>query len=168
LLAQEIGGVAVFFLEKEDEQRSAVDLLRAGRRRMNDGSLHDAVEPDGGLRLDGFLTGDWRKRLAEDLVEIAAQLRQIDAAAAKQLARLRVFDQRVKKVFEANQIVTAIRCQTKGAPDALQRLGGKWNGGSAHARCSSGSGSIVTSNGYSCCSASRRVALTLVSATSRV
>src|SRR5262245_60880897 len=160
--------MAVFFLQQEHQQRAAVNLLRARGRGVHDRPLDNAVEADRRFGLDGFFAGNRRERLAQDLVKVAAQLRQIDTAAAEQLTGLRILDERVQEVFEADEIMAAISGQPERPPDAFKGLGGKGNGGTTHARCSSGSGSIVTSSGYSCCSAMRRVALTLVSATSRV
>ena len=96
------------------------------------------------------------------------QRRQVDAAARQDLARLRILDERVQHVLEADEIVPAIRRDAKRAADALERVGCERNRGAAHSRGSPESGSMVTSNGYSCCSASCCVALTFVSATSRV
>ena len=93
---------------------------------------------------------------------------EVDAAARQDVARLRILDQRVQHVLEADEIVAAIRRDAKRAADAFERVGCERNRGAAHSRGPPASGSIVTSNGYSCCSASCCVALTLVSATSRV
>ncbi len=135
---------------------------------MYDRSLDDAIEADRRFGLHGLLARDRRKRLVQDFVEIPAQLRQVDAAARHQLPRLRILDERIQQVLEAHQVVAAIGGHAKRAANALERFRGKRDGGAAHARCSCGSGSIVTSSGNSCCSASRRAAVTLVSATSRV
>ena len=83
LLAQEVRRVAVVFLQQEHEQRAAVDLLRARRGGVHDGALDDAVEADRRFGLHGLLAGHRRKRLAQHLVEIAPELRQIDAAGRR-------------------------------------------------------------------------------------
>ena len=168
LLAQEVRGVAVLFLQQEHEQRAAVHLLRARRSGVHHGAFDDPIEANGRLGLHGFLARHGRERLGQHFFELAAELCQIDAARAEQLARLRILDERVQHVFESDEIVPSIGREAEGTPDALERLRRERNGGVAHARCSSGSGSIVTSSGNSCCSARRLVAVTFVSATSRV
>jgi hypothetical protein len=80
LLAKKIRRVAVVFLQQEHEQRSAVHLPCTRRRGVDDGTLDDAIEADGRFGLDGFFPGHRRKRLGQHLVEIATQLRQVDAA----------------------------------------------------------------------------------------
>src|SRR5688500_2369305 len=135
---------------------------------MDDCALDDPIEAERRFGLDGFLARHRGKGAVEHLFEVAFQLRQVDAAAREDLACLRILDQRVQHVLERDEIVTAIRRHAKRSADALERIWRKRHGSTAHSRVSWVSGSMVTSNGYSCCSASRWVALTLVSATSRV
>ena len=70
------------------------------------------------------------------------------------VAGLRILEQRVQHVLEADEIVTALGGDAEGAANALEGVGRERNGCAAHARAPSGSGSSVTSNGNSCCSAS--------------
>ena len=168
LLAQEVGGVALFFLQQEHQQRAAFDLLRAGRCGVHDGPLDDAIETERRFRLDRLPPGHRRERLLEHFFEIALERLEVDAAARQDLARLRIVDHRVQQVLEADDVVAAIGREAKRAPDAFERLGRKRNRCAAHSSGPPHSGSIVTSRGYSCCSAICWVALTLVSATSRV
>ncbi len=168
LLAQEIGRVTVVLLQQEDEQRAAVDLLRAGGSGMDDGTFDDAIEADRGFGLDRFLSRHRGEGTVEHLVEVLAQLGEVDTAGRQQLARLRIFDQRIKEMLETDEVVPPVGGEPERATDTLERFGRERNRCAAHARCSSGSGSIVTSSGYSCCSARRLVAFTFVSATSLV
>ena len=73
LLAEEVGGVAVVFLEQEDQQCAALHLLRAGRGGVHHGTLDDPIEADGGLGLDGLAPGHRRERALQNLFEIRAQ-----------------------------------------------------------------------------------------------
>jgi hypothetical protein len=135
---------------------------------VHDGAFDDAIEANRGFGLDGLLAGHRRERLVEHLVEVAPKLREIDTAGVEQMTRLRVFDERVEEVFEPDEIVAAVGGKPERAANALERLRCKRNRCAAHARCPSGSGSIVTSSGNSCCSARRFVAVTFVSAMSFV
>ena len=135
---------------------------------MHHRALHHAIEAERRLGLHRLAAGHRRERLVQHLFQIGLEDGEIDVAAREDLARLRIFDQRVQHVLERHEVVTAIRGDAKRAADAFERVGGKRHGRAAHSRTSRVSGSMVTSNGYSCCSASRWVALTLVSATSRV
>ena len=154
LLAQEVRGVALLFLQQEHQQRAALHLLRARRGGMHHGALDDAIEAERRFGLDGFLAGHRREGAIEHLFEIGLERREVDAAARQDVARLRILDQRVQHVLEADEIVAAIRRDAKRAADAFERIGCERNGGAAHSRGSPASGSMVTSNGYSCCSAS--------------
>ena len=118
--------------------------------------------------LTAFLPGTGENDLFSTSSRSRPSCEKSTPQVVEQLPRLRILDQRVQQMFEADEIVAAIGRQAERAADALERFGSKRDGGAAHARCSSGSGSIVTSSGNSCCSASRFVAFTFVSATSRV
>ena len=168
LLAQEIGRVAVVLLQQEHQQRPALHLLRARRSRVNDGTFDDAIEAEGGFGLDRLAARHRREGAFEHLLQVRPQGGQVDAARGEEGGRLRVLNQRVQHVLQADQVMTTLGRDAKGAANTLEGVRGERNGCAAHARAPSGSGSSVTSNGYSCCSASCWVALTLVSATSRV
>ena len=76
--------------------------------------------------------------MLEHLVEIAsAAAARSTRQRAQDLARLRILDQRVQQVLEADEIVAAIGRDAERAADALERVGGERNGRAAHARCSS-------------------------------
>ena len=169
LLAQEVRGVAVLFLQQEHEQRAAVDLLRARRRGVHHRALDDAIEADRRFGLDGLLARHRRERALEHLVEIAAERRRGRRGSASGAARACGSSmQRVQQVLEADEIVPAIGGE-RNARRMLSSVSGANGTGVRLMRAAPrGSGSIVTSSGNSCCSASRCVALTLVSATSRV
>ena len=109
LLAQEVRRVAVVFLQQEHEQRAALHLLRARRGGVHDGAFDDAIEAERRFGLDGFLPGTGVNAWSSTSSRSVAQRRQVDAAARQDLARLRIFDQRVQQVLEADEIVTAIR-----------------------------------------------------------
>ena len=101
-------------------------------------------------------------------LEIVRELREIDIERLQGAAATRVVDERAQQVFERHQVMAAIGGRPEGAPDRLQRVRGERHGGPTHDLPSSGSGSIETRSGYSCCSARRSVAATFVSATSFV
>ena len=71
-------------------------------------------------------------------------------------------------MLQADEVVTAIRREAERPANAFQGIWRERDWHAAHAREASGSGSIVTNNGNSWRSASCRVSLTFVSATSRV
>ena len=54
LLAQEVRGVALLFLQQEHQQRAALDLLRARRCGVHDRALDDAIEAERRFGLDGL------------------------------------------------------------------------------------------------------------------
>jgi len=111
-------------------------------------------------------------RMSGGSVERAAQWCDeslVEFRGARDMARQSVRMYReTYAMLEANQIVPAIGGHPERPANTLERFRCKRDGGAAHDGCSCGSGSIVASSGNSCCSASRRVALTLVSATSCV
>ena len=154
LLAQEVGGVALLFLQQEHQQGAAFDLLGARRGGVHDGALDDAVEAERRFRLHRLASGHGREGAIEHFLEVGPQHRQVDAAARQDLARLRILDQGVQHVLEADEVVAAIGGDAERAPDAFERVGGKRHRRAAHAPASWGSGSSVTSRGNSCCSAS--------------
>ncbi len=168
LLAQEVRGVAVLLLEQEDEQGAGLHLAGTGRGRVDDGTLHDPVEADGGLGLDGPAPGYGGEGPLQHLVEVRPQAHDIHATAFQQSVRLAVLEQRGEQVLEADEVVSAVRRHAEGTADALECFGSEGYGLSAHGCAPSGSGSTVTRSGNSCSSASFCVACCRVSATSRV
>ena len=168
LFAEEVGRVAVVFLEQEDEQRPALHLLGTRRGGVHDGPLDHAIEADRGLGLHGPASRHRRERALQHVVEVVAQRREVDATGLQQAQGQRILEQRREQVLEADEIVPAIGGQPEGAANALERFWCERYRLPTHSVAPSGSGSTVTSSGNSCCSARRCVAFCLVSATSRV
>ena len=104
----------------------------------------------------------------EHFLEIVGQLRAVDVEGRKGGLGPRVFDQRAQQVLERHHVVAALGGEAERPADGLEGVGGEGNGRGTHRRVSSGSGSMVTRSGNSCCSASRSVAAIFDSATSRV
>ena len=168
LLGEEVGGRRLLFLQQEHQQAAALDLLRARRRRVHHGAFHHAVERHGRFRLHGLGTGHRRVRPPEHVVEIVGELREVDVQRVQRRPGLRVVDERPQQVLERDQVVAPIGRRAERTANRLQGVWRERNGSRTHDRPSSGSGSIETRSGYSCCSASRSAAATFVSATSFV
>ena len=131
-------------------------------------ALDDTVEADGGFGLDGAAARNRREGALQHVIQIVAERGEIDPAGLQDPQRLRVLEECREQVLEADQIVPAIGGEAESAADALERFWRERYGLPTHCVAPSGSGSTVTSSGYSCCSARRCVAFCFVSATSRV
>ena len=133
LLAQEVRGVALFLLQQEHQQRAALDLLRARRCGVDDRALDDAIEAERRFGLDRLAAGHRREGAFEHFLEIALRsVSRLTRHARQDVARLRILDQRVQHVLEADEVVTAIGGDAKRAADALERVGGERNRCAAH------------------------------------
>src|SRR5689334_245235 len=116
---------------------------------MHDGALDHAIEPKSGLGLDRFASGHRGEGAIEHFLQIAPEGVEVHAASRQDVFRLRVFDQRVQHMLEADEVVATVRRDAKGAADTLKRVWCERHRGAAHFPRSSESGSMVTSSGYS-------------------
>ena len=122
LRSQEVRGVTVLFLEKEDEQASALDVLRARRDGVHHRLLNHAVESERRLRLDDGRRGDWSERLREHVGQLAAEDVEVSATGCQHAPRLRLVGDRQQQVLEPDLLMTTIGGHAKGALNRLQRF----------------------------------------------
>ena len=95
------------------------------------------------------------KRLREHLFQLLPQDVEIDATGREHVPRLRLVGRRPEKVLEPDGIVTTLSRQAECALNGVERLWSEGNRRLGHYWFTfSVSGSIVTSSGNSCSSAS--------------
>ena len=85
LLPQEVGGMAVGFLQQEHQEGPALYLRRRRGCGVEHGTLHHPVEADGRLRLDGRTAGHRDEGTGQHLVERRRQVGQLDPARPQRL-----------------------------------------------------------------------------------
>ena len=160
--AQEIRRVALLLAQDEHEQAAAVHVRGARHRGVHHRLLHDAVEAERRLRLDGLEVGTGVNAFASTSCELPLHRVHVGATGNQNPPRLRLVSDGDEQMLEANGVVPQVGRQTERALDRLQRLRREGNRALAH------SASIVTSSGNSCSSASCLVVFTFVWATSWV
>ena len=169
LTPQEVRRMTLLLLEHKDQETARVDMLGARYRRVDDRLLYHAIQAERRLGLGRAGRRHGRKRLGQHLVHLPPQHVEVHAAHRQHLPSVGFVGDGPEQVLERHRVMTAFGREVEGALDRLERLRRERNMRIRHYWFTfSVSGSIVTSKGNSCSSASCWVAFIFVSATSCV
>jgi hypothetical protein len=107
LLVEVIHGVRILFAEDGHQNVGSGDFLLAvaGRLHVHDGALDDALEAQGGLRVNLVGAGDLRRVVLDEVRQGLAQVVDVGRAGAQNLCGAGVIEQREQQVLNGDEFV---------------------------------------------------------------
>ena len=122
LRTQEVRGVTVLFLKKEDQQASALHVLGARRHSVHHRLLNHAVESERWLWFNDRRRRHGRERAGEHISQLPTQHFDVGATRRQHVPSLRLVGDRQKQVLEPHFLVPTIGRNAKGSLNRLERL----------------------------------------------